>query len=83
MILGSARVLITDQCSPRLFNCDIAMSKIFENRPVKNRTMRYAAFVYWAAMSHPMRSTRAYAVIILEDFHRRTFKVLALVLSAS
>ena len=46
MILGSARVLITDQCSPRLLNCDIAMSKIFECRPVKNRTMRYAAFVY-------------------------------------
>ena len=46
MILGSSRVLITDQCSPRLFNCDIAMSKIFECRPVKNRTMRYAAFVY-------------------------------------
>ena len=26
---------------------------------------------------------RVYAIIILEDFHRRTFKVLALVLSAS
>ena len=43
MILGSARVLITDQCSSRLFNCNIAMSKIFEYRPVNNRTMRYAA----------------------------------------
>ena len=26
MILGSAGVLITDQCSPRLFNCNITMS---------------------------------------------------------
>ena len=43
MILGSARVLITDQCSSRLFNCNIATSKIFEYRPVNNRTMRYAA----------------------------------------
>ena len=43
MILGSARVLITDQCSSRLFNCNIAMGKIFEYRPVNNRTMRYAA----------------------------------------
>ena len=43
MILGSTRVLITDQCSSRLFNCNIAMSKIFEYRPVNNRTMRYAA----------------------------------------
>ena len=40
---GSARVLITDQCSSRLFNCNIATSKIFEYRPVNNRTMRYAA----------------------------------------
>ena len=31
MILGSARVLITDQCSSWLFNCNIAMSKIFGN----------------------------------------------------
>ena len=43
LILGSAEVLIIDQCSSGLFNCDIAMSKIFECRPVKNRTMRYAA----------------------------------------
>ena len=43
MIRGSARVLITDQCSSRLFNCNIATSKIFEYRPVNNRTMRYAA----------------------------------------
>ena len=43
MLFGSARVLITDQCSSRLFNCDIATSKIFEYRPVNNRTMRYAA----------------------------------------
>ena len=43
MILGSTRVLITDQCSSRLFNSNIAMSKIFEYRPVNNRTMRYAA----------------------------------------
>ena len=43
MILGSARVLITDQCSSRLFKSNIAMSKIFEYRPVNNRTMRYAA----------------------------------------
>ena len=43
MIFGSARVLITDQCSSRLFNCNIATSKIFEYRPVNNRTMRYAA----------------------------------------
>ena len=35
--------LITKQFSSRLFNCDIAMSKTFEYRPVKNRTMRYAA----------------------------------------
>ena len=28
MILGSPRVLITDQCSPRPFNCDIAMSYV-------------------------------------------------------
>ena len=41
--LGSARVSITDQCGSRLFNCDIAMSNIFEYGPVKNRTMRYAA----------------------------------------
>ena len=34
--------LITKQFSSRLFNCDIAMSKTFEYRPVKNRTMRYA-----------------------------------------
>ena len=40
---GSARVLITDQCSSRLFNCNIATSKIFEYRPVNSRTMRYAA----------------------------------------
>ena len=40
---GSARVLITDQCSSLLFNCNIATSKIFEYRPVNNRTMRYAA----------------------------------------
>ena len=43
MILGSARVLIMDQWSSRLFNCDIATSKIFEYRPVKNRTVGYAA----------------------------------------
>ena len=43
MIFGSARVLITDQCSSLLFNCNIATSKIFEYRPVNNRTMRYAA----------------------------------------
>ena len=43
LILGSAEVFIIDQCSSGLFNCDIAMSKIFECRPVKNRTMRYAA----------------------------------------
>ena len=43
LILGSAEVLIIDQCSSGLFNCDIAMSKIFECRPVKNRTMRYTA----------------------------------------
>ena len=43
MILGSAEVLIIDRCSSGLFNCDIAMSKIFECRPVKNRTMRYTA----------------------------------------
>ena len=43
LILGSAEVLIIDQCSSGLFNCDIAMSKIFECRPVKNRIMRYAA----------------------------------------
>ena len=42
-ILGSTRVFITDQCSSWLFNCNIAMSKIFECRPVNNRTMRYAA----------------------------------------
>ena len=42
-ILGSTRVSITDQCSSWLFNCNIAMSKIFECRPVNNRTMRYAA----------------------------------------
>ena len=34
--------LITKQFNSRLFNCDIAMSKTFEYRPVKNRTMRYA-----------------------------------------
>ena len=34
--------LITEQHSSRLFNCDIAMSKIFKCRPFKNRTMRYA-----------------------------------------
>ena len=39
----SLECLITKQFSSRLFNCDIAMSKIFEYRPVKNRTMRYAA----------------------------------------
>ena len=39
---GSLRVLITDQCSSRLFYRDIAMSKIFKYRPVKNRTTRYA-----------------------------------------
>ena len=43
MILGCARVLITDQCSSRLFNCNIATSSIFEYRPVNNRTVRYAA----------------------------------------
>ena len=43
MIFGSARVLITDQCSSLLFNCNIATSKIFEYRPVNSRTMRYAA----------------------------------------
>ena len=43
MLFGSTRVLITDQCSSRLFNCNIATSKIFEYRPVNNRTMRYAA----------------------------------------
>ena len=39
----SRECLITKQFSSRLFNCDIAMSKTFEYRPVKNRTMRYAA----------------------------------------
>ena len=34
--------MITKQFNSRLFNCDIAMSKTFEYRPVKNRTMRYA-----------------------------------------
>ena len=29
MILGSPRVLITNQCSPRPFNCDIATIKVF------------------------------------------------------
>ena len=43
LILGSAEVLIIDQYSSGLFNCDTAMNKIFECRPVKNRTMRYAA----------------------------------------
>ena len=43
MILGSARVSINDHCSSWLFKCDIAMIKIFEYRPVNNRTMRYAA----------------------------------------
>ena len=43
MILGCARVLITDQCSSRLFNCNIATSNIFEYKPVNNRTIRYAA----------------------------------------
>ena len=28
MILGSARVLITDQCSSQLFKCNIAMSYV-------------------------------------------------------
>ena len=35
--------MITKQFNSRLFNCDIATSKTFEYRPVKNRTMRYAA----------------------------------------
>ena len=35
--------MITKQFNSRLFNCDIAMSKTFEYRPVKNRTTRYAA----------------------------------------
>ena len=39
----SRECLITKQFSSRLFNCDIAMSKTFEYRPVKNRTIRYAA----------------------------------------
>ena len=39
----SLECLITRQLSSRLFNCDIAMSKTFEYRPVNNRTMRYAA----------------------------------------
>ena len=39
----SLECLITKQFSSRLLNCDIAMSKIFEYRPVKNRTTRYAA----------------------------------------
>ena len=39
----SLECLITKQFSSRLLNCDIAMSKIFEYRPVKNRTIRYAA----------------------------------------
>ena len=43
MLFGSARVLITDQCSSRLFNCNIATSNIFEYKPVNNRTIRYAA----------------------------------------
>ena len=43
LILGSAEVLIIYQYSSGLFNCDTAMNKIFECRPVKNRTMRYAA----------------------------------------
>ena len=30
MILGSPRVLITNQCSPRPFNCDIATIKVFD-----------------------------------------------------
>ena len=34
--------MITKQFNSRPFNCDIAMSKTFEYRPVKNRTMRYA-----------------------------------------
>ena len=39
----SRECLISKQFSSRLFNCDIAMSKTFEYRPVKNRTIRYAA----------------------------------------
>ena len=35
--------MITKRFNSRLFNCDIATSKTFEYRPVKNRTMRYAA----------------------------------------
>ena len=35
--------MITDQCSSRLFNCNIATSNIFEYKPVNNRTIRYAA----------------------------------------
>ena len=35
--------IINDRCSSWLFKCDIAMIKIFEYRPVNNRTMRYAA----------------------------------------
>ena len=39
----SRECLISKQLSSRLFNCDIAMSKTFEYRPVKNRAMRHAA----------------------------------------
>ena len=40
---SSLECLISKQFTSRFFNCDIAMSKIFEYRPVKNRTIRYAA----------------------------------------
>ena len=39
----SRECLISKQLSSRLFNCDIAMNKTFEYRPVKNRAMRHAA----------------------------------------
>ena len=39
----SRECFISKQFSSRLFNCDIAMSKTFEYRPVKNRAMRHAA----------------------------------------
>ena len=45
----SLECLITKQFSSRLFNCDIAKSKIFEYRLVKNRTIRYAAICYFGS----------------------------------
>ena len=48
------------------------------------KAVEHGGLIRTCGLSHQLIiCDRAYAITILEDFHRRTFKVVALVLSAS